>query len=1258
VKLGTLMELPSPLCGLAIFEYSLQSNCVLDRFFFGLDYFAFVAKVGPNDHSLFCFRFFQQTKRGEANYSHTFSSKEKVSHMMLSRNHSPSVNPSPSASLSAPPPGGGDQMASSVVKPKHSMNTLVTAISAFLHTPNTVQLHPQKSPQSLSIESGTANRRRGSNNSKEQHPQDAPAAGTISPSSPGLMGDQRELIREMFDGIDKKSRGWISVSATRRALSSFGVRLDHTDMEELLREVSSLRSTSSTSTSATSNAIISSQSKDDVSPAPPTAFQQSDEPGKNAFDLSGFGYPQDEDDDELDFADLHSGGVGYHSSEVLSTGSNDAALKSSMTNLPYRQRQRDQQQLKGESLFKILQRVLSASGGGWHPSGAHDVPPPKRQNDQREVDSQPRVIAVGPSSSEGAAATTTNLNDDETNDIKPMISFRRGSTTASIAQKMLDLAPRSHSRGVGGASGTGTPGQGGSLGSTASAIKVTFEMFHQMVMVWQTAARFRQFEERTYIAKEHLDNGVRTIHFLPDSLGMFSWHCFMMTISTFMIFAALSVFSYQEKHLPRYLSMTAPFELVATILYAVDIYFQFHTVVISQGPNGEHMIDDTPLGIAKAYLHSPWLFVDLFCVLPLRFCFFTFGSFDAAYLLTYDADGMILTGYEGCVNCSDHIDEMRTRLVLAKIFMVFRCVKYFEHLLYFHESRLVLMNTNYVTRNFVFVPMFTALSNIVVTIQTLATVYLSKHPRTDAEVSYGGGLVLSRAYYLVLACFATVGYGDVVPEFEDEWDRGFFILLIAVAFIVNASVIGEAVSFFQRSDIDSRKSESLLELLAMCKYFCIPSGLRNEIVSFYNHNVSSDIMNSYGHKFEMIPVELRKGLQLMSRLRLIRQLPYFDDLHRSARLLLCNCLEKSTYCPEQYVIYAGEIGNEMFFLNHGFVDIFGAKGLYLVTLRHGNYFGEMAIIDPEPQKRAADVKAITYCEIYVLSKESFQDLLEKYPRLHSAVTDLADKRRKQTQLATKQATATNDVPPPPVAPEVSNAAPQAKPKPRMSLVKQINAANRDREMTIVVNGVGVSPRAAVTTTTAAAKRSGTNRFTFVEDFSDHDGDGHQPLPAGTAAFDGGRGTSPRGAAVFDRTLGFAPLERHDSDPRDGTIAQRSGVVARASSVVAATAATPRNLGGVFGAGSGAALRTRSNSVLATGGPPPLGAVGAGGSGGRPQLWIEQSILNANDDTSPAGVVPLSDRTPGSDQRMIASLIDALEDEIGQLMSFLEDDEVH
>ncbi|CUG89848.1 cation efflux transmembrane transport protein, putative [Bodo saltans] len=1214
--------------------------------------------------------------------------------LSASSNPLPSGNPSPNASLTAPPHGSADHLAASPVsgRPKHSMNTLVTAISAFLHTPNTVQLAQHKSPAALNIDSSTNNKRRTSTNSGKD-PQTSD--GVTPPPSPAPLGDQRELIREMFDGIDKRSRGWISVSATRRALSSFGVRLDHTDMEELLREVGSLKPHANASVVAAAATSSSTHNANHInraaaSPSPSALKTVVVEGGgvKDTFDLSGFDFPDDDDEEDLDFADLHSGGVGYHSAEMFSTVSNDGAMKTSFANLPYRQRQRDHQEMKNASVFEILQRVLGSGRGDQlqqHISGKHSVP--LKRNVTAEVEvvvDEPRIIAVGPASSSNNKFNTDNNTTNANNDgpVKRMTSFGRDSTTSVVNQKVHSLLS-ARTQTLVGASGSCTPppsggratNNSGSLPSTPIT-KVTFEMFHQMVMVWQTAARFRQFEERTYVAKEHLENGVRTQNFLPDSFGMFVWHCIVMGLSTCMIFAALSVFSYQERHLPRYLSMTAPFELAASLFFAVDIYLRFHTVVVKQGVNGEHLIDDTPIGIAKSYFYSPWLWIDLFCVLPLRFCFFTFGSVDETYLLTYNqTSGLILTGYEGCVNCSEDIDHMRDRLLAAKIFMVLRCVKYVEHLYYFHESRLVFMNADYVTRNFVFVPMFTALSNIAVTVQTLATVYLSKHPRSDAEVLHGGGLVLARAYYLILTCFATVGYGDIVPQFSDEWDRGFFIVLIIIAFIVNASVIGEAVSFFQRSDIDSRKSESLLELLAMCKYFCIPTGLRNEIISFYNHTASSDIMNSYGHKFEMIPVELRKGLQLMSRLRLIRQLPYFDDLHRSARLLLCNCLEKVTYCPEQYVIYAGEIGNEMFFLNHGFVDIFGAKGLYLVTLRHGNYFGEMAIIDPEPQKRAADVKAITYCEIYVLSKESFQDLLEKYPRLHSAVTDLADKRRKQTQLATKQATngkseASSPVgvpPPPPPAP--APAVVSVNVKRRQSLVKQVNAAAAaaaaSKEMTIVVDGGSpVGSQEAANAASAPQQAPPQRGAMFVEDFSDHEGGDGSPLPGGGGGA-GNNGKTPRGTASYDKSLGFAPLERHDSDPRDGTMAQRSGAaVTRASSVVAAAAVTPRNNvstgGGVFGAGNGVALRNRSNSLLAAGGPPQLGGGGVF-SPGRPQLRIEQSILTTNEDSSPIGGAAAlsgtlsSDRTPNSEQRQIASLIDALENEIEQLMSFVDAD---
>ena len=89
-------------------------------------------------------------------------------------------------------------------------------------------------------------------------------------------------------------------------------------------------------------------------------------------------------------------------------------------------------------------------------------------------------------------------------------------------------------------------------------------------------------------------------------------------------------------------------------------------------------------------------------------------------------------------------------------------------------------------------------------------------------------------------------------------------------------------------------------------------------------------------------------------------------------------LEKKSYSPGQKIITEGEVGKELFIINHGIVEVRKAEELIL-QLDDGKYFGEMALL--QEINRTADVVALNYVDLYTLEKESFMELIKKYPEL-------------------------------------------------------------------------------------------------------------------------------------------------------------------------------------------------------------------------------------------------------------------------------------
>lgn len=99
------------------------------------------------------------------------------------------------------------------------------------------------------------------------------------------------------------------------------------------------------------------------------------------------------------------------------------------------------------------------------------------------------------------------------------------------------------------------------------------------------------------------------------------------------------------------------------------------------------------------------------------------------------------------------------------------------------------------------------------------------------------------------------------------------------------------------------------------------------------------------------------------------------------------------YFPKGHKLFEkGLLGNAMYIIKSGSVRIFNETG-ELATLKDGNFFGEMALIEEKP--RMASAETLSDCEIFVLNKEDFAGLMQSSPDIAQSVQNAYTERKKQ-----------------------------------------------------------------------------------------------------------------------------------------------------------------------------------------------------------------------------------------------------------------------
>jgi small-conductance mechanosensitive channel/CRP-like cAMP-binding protein len=129
--------------------------------------------------------------------------------------------------------------------------------------------------------------------------------------------------------------------------------------------------------------------------------------------------------------------------------------------------------------------------------------------------------------------------------------------------------------------------------------------------------------------------------------------------------------------------------------------------------------------------------------------------------------------------------------------------------------------------------------------------------------------------------------------------------------------------------------------------------------------------------------------------------PLLQPLPLDARELLAARASLKTYGPGEAVVRKGEASLELFLIERGTVAVElprnGGGPAELARLGPGQCFGEMGLLTGEP--RSATVRAVTLCDIVVIDRESFHQVLGAHPEVVDRLGNLLAVRQEEISVA-------------------------------------------------------------------------------------------------------------------------------------------------------------------------------------------------------------------------------------------------------------------
>ncbi|EGZ16394.1 hypothetical protein PHYSODRAFT_316353 [Phytophthora sojae] len=175
--------------------------------------------------------------------------------------------------------------------------------------------------------------------------------------------------------------------------------------------------------------------------------------------------------------------------------------------------------------------------------------------------------------------------------------------------------------------------------------------------------------------------------------------------------------------------------------------------------------------------------------------------------------------------------------------------------------------------------------------------------------------------------------------------------------------------------------------------------LRERVNEYYTHVwLEYEALDGNINKFQQeLTHTLRIEIGLYKFMNLVVKIPFWEDCTPDFLTQIVLSLGVRVYMPDDYVVRRREIGSEMMMINLGYCKLSKpmkhnedkpSRGpTFRVYLNPGTAFGEMSLL--MNYKRQANVRPVTFVEMCVLDRCTFQRIISRYPE---------DRRRVLTRM--------------------------------------------------------------------------------------------------------------------------------------------------------------------------------------------------------------------------------------------------------------------
>uniref|UniRef100_A0A8C8HZF7 Cyclic nucleotide-binding domain-containing protein n=1 Tax=Oncorhynchus tshawytscha TaxID=74940 RepID=A0A8C8HZF7_ONCTS len=416
---------------------------------------------------------------------------------------------------------------------------------------------------------------------------------------------------------------------------------------------------------------------------------------------------------------------------------------------------------------------------------------------------------------------------------------------------------------------------------------------------------------------------------------------------------------------------TAPwiiFNVVSDTFFLMDLVLNFRTGIVLED-NTEIILD--PKKIKRTYLKT-WFVVDFISSIPVDYIFLI---------------------VEKGIDSELYKTARALRIVrFTKILSLLRLLRLSRLIRYVHQWEEIFHMTydlaSAVMRIFNLIGMMLLLCHWDGCLQFLVPM-LQDFPQDcwvslNKMVNDSWSELYSFALFKAMSHMLCIGYGRQAPEsMSDIW---LTMLSMIVGATCYAMFIGHATALIQSLDSSRRQyQEKYKQVEQYMSFHKLPADFRQKIHDYYEHRYQGKMFDEESI-LEELNEPLREEIVNFNCRKLVASMPLFANTDPNFVTAMLTKLRFEVFQPGDYIIREGTIGKKMYFTQHGVTSVL-TKGTMGMKLSDGSYFGEICLLTRG--RRTASVRADTYCRLYSLSVDNFNEVLEEYPMMRRAFETVA-----------------------------------------------------------------------------------------------------------------------------------------------------------------------------------------------------------------------------------------------------------------------------